>query len=145
MPPAPPHVLLLGGHGKVALLLTPRLLSRAWRVTSVVRDPAQEAAILEAAGGKDGPGRIDVLVESLEEVRSESDAARVLEATKPDYVVWSAGMEISLRETFSYYPPPSIYFYVYTRIHTFKVMFIFLCLFCLPAYLQITPKKKMMK
>jgi hypothetical protein len=84
-----PHVLLLGGHGKVSLLLTPLLLSRSWRVTSVVRDPAQKAAILEA--GKNGPGKVDVLVESLEEVKSDGDAASVLEKTKPDYVVWSAG------------------------------------------------------
>lgn len=84
-----PHVLLLGGHGKVSLLLTPLLLSRSWRVTSVIRDPAQKADILEA--GKNGPGKVDVLVESLEEVKSDSDAASVLEKTKPDYVVWSAG------------------------------------------------------
>jgi hypothetical protein len=89
-----PHVLLLGGHGKVSLLLTPLLLSRSWRVTSVIRDPAQKAAILEA--GKNGPGEIDVLVESLEEVRSDGDAAKVLEKTRPDYVVWSAGMFVVL-------------------------------------------------
>jgi hypothetical protein len=88
MPPNP-HVLLLGGHSKVSLLLTLLLLSRSWRVTSVIRDPAQKADILEA--GKSGPGKIDVLVESLEEVKSDGDAARVLENTKPDYVVWSAG------------------------------------------------------
>jgi hypothetical protein len=84
-----PHVLLLGGHGKVSLLLTPLLLSRSWHLTSVIRDAAQKSDILEA--GKHGPGKVDVLVESLEEVKSENDAKRVLEQTRPDYVVWSAG------------------------------------------------------
>ncbi|RDL39354.1 Uncharacterized protein BP5553_03694 [Venustampulla echinocandica] len=84
-----PHVLLLGGHGKVSLLLTPKILARAWNLTSVIRNPAQEPALVEA--GKNGPGKINALVESLEDVKSVSDAGRILDTVKPDWVVWSAG------------------------------------------------------
>jgi NAD(P)H-binding len=87
MPPNP-HVLLLGGHGKVSLLLTPLLLSRSWRLTSLIRDPAQKPDIL--AAGNNSPN-LSVLIESLESKKSESDAAAVLEEVKPDYIIWSAG------------------------------------------------------
>jgi nucleoside-diphosphate-sugar epimerase len=86
---ASPRILLLGGHGKVSLLMTPKLLSRSWNVTSVIRNPDQKSDILEA--GKNGPGKIDVLVESLEEVKSDADAKRILEKTSPNWVIWSAG------------------------------------------------------
>lgn len=35
--------------------------------------------------------RLKVLVHSVEDVKSESDAKSVLQESKPDYVVWSAG------------------------------------------------------
>lgn len=85
-----PRVLLLGGHGKVSLLLTPKILSRSWNLTSVIRNPDQKPAI--EAAGKNGPGKLDVLVASLEDVKSESDAKKILDQVKPDWVVWSAGM-----------------------------------------------------
>ena len=84
-----PRILLLGGHGKVSLLLTPKLVSRSWDVISVIRDPDQKNEILEA--GKKGPGKIEVLIESLEDVKSVGDASAILEKAKPDWVVWSAG------------------------------------------------------
>lgn len=84
------HVLLLGGHGKVALYLTPLLLNRAWSVTSVVRNPDHESEILDL--GKGRKGKLSVLISSLENVKSATDAKKILDATKPDYVVWSAGM-----------------------------------------------------
>jgi hypothetical protein len=84
-----PRILLLGGHGKVSLLLTPKLLARSWNVVSVIRNPDQKADILEA--GKNGPGKIDVLVESLEDVKSDGDAKKILEKTSPNWVIWSAG------------------------------------------------------
>jgi len=84
-----PRVLLLGGHGKVSLLMTPLLTARSWTVISVIRNPSQSAAILEA-GGK-GPGKVEVLVSSLDDVKSETDAQKVLDEAKPDYVIWSAG------------------------------------------------------
>ncbi|KAI9810733.1 MAG: hypothetical protein M1827_006071 [Pycnora praestabilis] len=84
-----PRVLLIGGHGKVSLLLTPRLLSRSWNVTSIIRDASQTEEIL--ARGKGQPGKIDVLVRSLDDIKSDQDAQKVLDEVKPDYVVWSAG------------------------------------------------------
>jgi nucleoside-diphosphate-sugar epimerase len=83
------QVLLLGGHGKVALHLTPLLLNRAWNVTSVVRNPAHESEILEL--GKGRKGKLNVLVYSLDDVKSDTDARKILESVTPDYVVWSAG------------------------------------------------------
>ncbi len=84
-----PRVLLLGGHGRVTMLLQPLLLARSWHVTSVIRNPDQEAEIL--ALGKDKPGKIEVLVDSLDDVKEVSQAERVLNKVKPDIVVWSAG------------------------------------------------------
>jgi nucleoside-diphosphate-sugar epimerase len=84
-----PRVLLLGGHGKVSLYLTPLLLAKSWNVTSVIRDPKQQDEIL--ALGKGQKGQVDVLIESLDDMKSDADAQKVLDKVKPDYVVWSAG------------------------------------------------------
>jgi len=89
MPPATPKVLLLGGHGNISLLMTPKILARSWDLVSVIRNPDQKPTILSS--GKNGPGKIDVLVRSLEDVKSERDARAILEEVKPDWVVWSAG------------------------------------------------------
>ncbi|KAL1954251.1 hypothetical protein VTO42DRAFT_1484 [Malbranchea cinnamomea] len=94
-----PRVLLLGGHGKVALHLTPLLLNRGWNVTSVVRNPEHEQDILRfndhegrASGGdRGGRGTVNVLVSSLDDVQNLADAERVIEKVRPDYVVWAAG------------------------------------------------------
>ncbi|EAW18604.1 uncharacterized protein NFIA_085580 [Aspergillus fischeri NRRL 181] len=83
------QVLLLGGHGKVAQKLTPLLLARAWNVTSVIRNPEHENAIL--ALGKGARGKLSVLLSSLEDVKSDDDAKKIVDAVSPDYVVWSAG------------------------------------------------------
>lgn len=45
------HVVILGGHGKVALLTAPKLTRAGFSVDAVIRDPAQSADV-EAAGGK---------------------------------------------------------------------------------------------
>lgn len=82
-------VLLIGGHGKVALHLTPLLLSKSWDVTSLIRNPDHEAEISKLGEGK--PGTLDVLVDSLDDVRSDVDAKRVLDKVNPDIVIWSAG------------------------------------------------------
>jgi hypothetical protein len=84
-----PRVLLLGGHGKVSLHLTPLLLAKSWNVTSVIRDPKQQDEILALGQGQ--KGQVNVLVESLDDVKSDADAQKVLDKVKPDYVVWSAG------------------------------------------------------
>merc|ERR1712093_743883 len=41
-----PRILLLGGHGKVSLLLTPKLVSRSWDVISVIRKPEQSGKVV---------------------------------------------------------------------------------------------------
>ena len=85
-----PHVLLLGGHGKISLLLTPLLLQRSWAVTSVIRSSSQEADILSAASSN--ASSLSIKVRDLESVTSQADAQAVLDETKPDYVVFSAGI-----------------------------------------------------
>ena len=82
-------VLLLGGHGKVSLKLTPLLLAKSWDVVSVVRNEDHRQEILHI--GKGQPGKVDVLVDSLDDVTSEAHAKRVLDEVKPSIVVWSAG------------------------------------------------------
>lgn len=51
----------------------------------VVRNP-DYASELKALGSG-----VEVIVESLEDVKSASDAQKVIHSTKPDYIVWSAG------------------------------------------------------
>jgi hypothetical protein len=84
-----PHVLLLGGHGRVSLLMTPKMLARSWNVTSIIRDPSQTAEIESL--GKGQPGQIRVLVRSLDNIKSDEDAKKILDEVRPDWVVWSAG------------------------------------------------------
>lgn len=83
------NVLLIGGHGKIAQLLTPLLLARSWNVTSMIRTADQTAAIEKLGQGQ--PGKLNVLISSVEDVKSEGDAQKILEQVKPDWVVWSAG------------------------------------------------------
>ena len=100
---ASPRVLLLGGHGKVALYLTPLLLNRGWNVVSVIRNPEHEQEILNfndhegrtTGGDRGGRGSVTPLVSSLDDVNSVVDAERIIEAARRDYVVWAAGMVTS--------------------------------------------------
>ena len=84
-----PRVLLLGGHGKVSQLLTPLILSRSWQLTSVIRNPAQEPTIKSL--GENQPGKLDVLVSSIEDVKTQAQAQYIIDSTSPTYVIWSAG------------------------------------------------------
>lgn len=86
---AAPHVLLIGGNGKVARLLTPMLLKRSWTVTSIIRN-ADQVPDLQRLGENQG-GKLNVLVQSLEDVATDEVAKERIDAVKPDYVVWSAG------------------------------------------------------
>lgn len=83
------HVLLLGGHGKIAQLMTPLLLNRSWTVTSVIRAQEQVPTIEKLGAGL--PGKLNVLVSSVEDVTSQDHALKILNEVKPDYVAWSAG------------------------------------------------------
>lgn len=83
------HVLLLGGNGKVARYLTPLLLRRSWRVTSIIRSHDQVQDLKRLGEGQ--PGKLEVLVRSLEDVKSDSHARSLIDEVRPDYIVWSAG------------------------------------------------------
>ncbi|KAI0427037.1 NAD dependent epimerase/dehydratase [Xylaria sp. FL1042] len=83
------HVLLLGGSGKVAQLLTPMLLQRSWTVTSIIRNPEQIARLQKL--GENQSGKLNVLVRSLEDVKSDAQAKSIIDEVRPDHVVWSAG------------------------------------------------------
>ena len=74
------RILLIGGHGKVALLLEPLLVAAGHHVTAVVRNPAHEAAV--AATGA------TPLVADIE--RFDLDQLTSLESGN-DVVIWSAG------------------------------------------------------
>lgn len=86
---SPVKILLLGGHGRVAIKLTPLLLAKSWNVTSIIRNPDHEAELQTLAKGKSG--KLDVLVESLDDVKSKSDADKVLDKVNPNWVIWAAG------------------------------------------------------
>lgn len=74
------RIVVIGGHGKVALLLTPILAELGHSVTSVIRNP-DHAADVEAAGA--APHVADV------EMLDTDGIAKVLAGH--DAVVWSAG------------------------------------------------------
>lgn len=102
---APKNILLIGGHGRTAQLLTPLLLARSWNVTSLIRTEAQRDAILQL--GKGQPGKIDVLIIDLETVKTEDDARVIIDRARPDYVVWAAGMCELYIQYFSVHVDPS--------------------------------------
>ena len=74
------HVILIGGHGKVALLAAPLLVSDGHDVTSVVRNP-DHVADVEATGAT-------AAVLDVEHATTEQIAELVRGS---DVVVWSAG------------------------------------------------------
>lgn len=73
-------ILIIGGHGKVALLATPELVRRGMDVTSLIRNPDQEPDI-EASGSTP-------LVRDLTSLGVD-DWAEVLRGH--DVVIWTAG------------------------------------------------------
>lgn len=83
------HVLLVGGHGKIAQLLTPLLLKRSWTVTSVIRAQDQVPTIERLGAGQ--PGKLNVLVTSIEDLEGQDQAAKILDQVKPDYIAFIAG------------------------------------------------------
>lgn len=83
------RVLVLGGHGKVAQHLTPMLLRRSWNVTSIIRNEDQVPAL--KALDTEKTGRLNVLVRSLDDVKSEDQAKAIINEANADYIVWSAG------------------------------------------------------
>jgi nucleoside-diphosphate-sugar epimerase len=75
-----PNIFLIGGHGKVARLLTPRLVAAGHTVTAVIRDPAHGDDV--AADGAT-PQVLDIASADLDAI-----AVRL---AGHDVVVWSAG------------------------------------------------------
>ncbi len=74
------RITIFGGHGKIALLLTPMLVEAGHEVTSVIRNPDHVAEV-EAGGAT-------ALVSSVED--ADTSALTELLAGQ-DAVVWSAG------------------------------------------------------
>lgn len=74
------RIVIIGGHGKVALLLAPLLVQRGDEVTSVIRNP-DHAADVEATGARPVVADIEAL--------DEAGLAQILAGH--DAVVWSAG------------------------------------------------------
>jgi dTDP-4-dehydrorhamnose reductase len=89
-----PHILLIGGHGKVAQYMTPILLSKSWTVTSMIRAADQKPAIEKL--GQSHPGKLNVLLSSVEDVSTNEQAKKIVDEVKPDWIVWSAGMAIEI-------------------------------------------------
>ncbi|KAJ9419761.1 hypothetical protein QL093DRAFT_2372555 [Fusarium oxysporum] len=83
------HVLIVGGHGRIAQILTQQLLKKSWTVTSLIRRQDQVSEINSLATANQGD--LNVLVRNLEHVHDTSQARLILDEVKPDTVVWCAG------------------------------------------------------
>ncbi|GAA2987304.1 uncharacterized protein YbjT (DUF2867 family) [Microbacterium terrae] len=76
------RIHIIGGHGKIALLLAPLLVARGDAVTSIIRNPQHEADV--AATGA------HPLVADVEALDTDQLAQLITDAGS-DAVVWSAG------------------------------------------------------
>ncbi|KAH7169843.1 uncharacterized protein B0J16DRAFT_276994 [Fusarium flagelliforme] len=83
------HILIIGGHGRIAQILTQQLLKKSWSVTSLIRSQDQVSQINSLATANQG--NLNVLVRNLEHVHDTSQARSILDEVKPDTVVWCAG------------------------------------------------------
>ena len=91
-----PRVLLFGGHGKVALYMTPLLLSKGYHLTSVIRNPDHKAEIESLAPSSSSSSashksNLSILISSVEDLTSTAAATDLLSQTRPSIVIWSAG------------------------------------------------------
>ena len=73
----------------MAQFFTRFALDKSWHLTSIIRNPDQRATI--EALGQDRPGKLEVLVSSVEDVKSKAEAQEVIKSANPEYIVWSAG------------------------------------------------------
>jgi hypothetical protein len=55
----------------------------------VIRTASQTPAIEKL--GQNQPGKLHVLVSNVADIKSESDAQKIIDQVKPEWVVWSAG------------------------------------------------------
>lgn len=74
------RILIIGGHGKVALLLAPLLVARGDEVTAVIRNPAHAGEV-----------RLTGAAPVVLDVEAESRDALAALISGHDAVVWSAG------------------------------------------------------
>lgn len=74
------RILLIGGHGKVALLLSPLLVEAGHTVSSVIRNPAHEADVVAT-----GANPVLADIEAFDAEQMENLVAG------NDVIVWSAG------------------------------------------------------
>jgi dTDP-4-dehydrorhamnose reductase len=89
------HVLIFGGNGRIARSMTSLMLSRSWKITSVIRSLHQKTSLLGL--GKDQPGTIDTLEMDLRDIKTPEDVTKILEVIKPTCVVFAAGMVIQIQ------------------------------------------------
>ncbi|KAL0058761.1 hypothetical protein AAF712_014533 [Marasmius tenuissimus] len=82
------RILLLGGHGKIALQMTKILASRNHIVTSIIRNPDHAEEIRALAPDSSKRDLIKPVVASIEEADDEA-AKKLMENI--DWVIWSAG------------------------------------------------------
>ncbi|KAJ8092850.1 hypothetical protein PM082_023483 [Marasmius tenuissimus] len=82
------RILLLGGHGKIALQMTKILASRNHTVTSIIRNPDHAEEIRALAPDSSKRDLIKPVVASIEEADDEV-AKKLMENI--DWVIWSAG------------------------------------------------------
>lgn len=71
--------LLLRGHGKVSLLVTPLLLKRSWNVTSIIGSAPRKSNVESAAGPV--AAKISVKVHDIGGVTSQTGAQAVIDET----------------------------------------------------------------
>ncbi|KAF7943966.1 hypothetical protein EAE96_010379 [Botrytis aclada] len=90
---ASPRVLIFGGNGGIGRLIAESMLTKSWHVTSVIRDPRQEADILQL-GPKRGR-KADALVVDLARMK-DGDASKILMQVKPNYIVFAADAEMKI-------------------------------------------------
>ncbi|KAK1230910.1 hypothetical protein PQX77_005988 [Marasmius sp. AFHP31] len=82
------RILLLGGHGKIALQMTKILASRNHTVTSIIRNPDHAEEIRALAPDSSKRDLVKPVVASIEEADDEA-AKKLMENI--DWVIWSAG------------------------------------------------------
>jgi len=82
-----PSVLLLGGHGKIALHLTPLLLRAGHTVFSIVRNPQHVPEIASLST----PSTTHLLKPLVASIEDATDTTIQNLMTNIDWVVWSAG------------------------------------------------------
>ncbi|TPX55531.1 hypothetical protein PhCBS80983_g05245 [Powellomyces hirtus] len=83
-----PRVLVLGGNGNVAKLMTRLMLAKGWHVISVIRAPSQSAS-LSISLGSTNSGHLDFRTVDFLSTTSSS-AKDLLQDVRPDIIVWAA-------------------------------------------------------